>query len=163
MEPTNLCHQDQPEISIEEANDQPYLQDVRSYECIYCKHGFTTAQALGGHMNVHRKDRSRKRSNSSNNKSDDRLYQPCLITSCIHSNHQEGQTHHEFMLRSSPAIYDSICGNQQIFNGLVTSSSQEEMRLSLSLQFGQSNEEEHVRVNDEGGELDLELRLGNYQ
>ncbi|KAL5197509.1 hypothetical protein ABZP36_001021 [Zizania latifolia] len=27
------------------------------YECNYCKRGFTNAQALGGHMNIHRKER----------------------------------------------------------------------------------------------------------
>ncbi|PKI65905.1 hypothetical protein CRG98_013725 [Punica granatum] len=32
----------------------------RSYECVYCKRGFTNAQALGGHMNIHRKDRANK-------------------------------------------------------------------------------------------------------
>ncbi|KQK23640.1 uncharacterized protein LOC104582432 [Brachypodium distachyon] len=29
----------------------------RYYDCVFCKRGFTTAQALGGHMNVHRRDR----------------------------------------------------------------------------------------------------------
>ncbi|KAK7336840.1 hypothetical protein VNO77_17390 [Canavalia gladiata] len=32
----------------------------RSYECMFCKRGFTTAQALGGHMNIHRKERGNK-------------------------------------------------------------------------------------------------------
>ncbi|XP_027353561.1 zinc finger protein 11-like [Abrus precatorius] len=32
----------------------------RSYGCIFCKRGFTTAQALGGHMNIHRKERANK-------------------------------------------------------------------------------------------------------
>ncbi|XP_041008650.1 zinc finger protein JAGGED-like [Juglans microcarpa x Juglans regia] len=31
----------------------------RSYECVFCKRGFTTAQALGGHMNIHRKDKGK--------------------------------------------------------------------------------------------------------
>ncbi|XP_057471106.1 zinc finger protein GIS-like [Actinidia eriantha] len=31
----------------------------RSYECCYCKRGFTNAQALGGHMNIHRKDKAK--------------------------------------------------------------------------------------------------------
>ncbi|MCD7467400.1 hypothetical protein HAX54_004820 [Datura stramonium] len=29
----------------------------RFYECVFCKRGFNTAQALGGHMNIHRKDK----------------------------------------------------------------------------------------------------------
>ncbi|PKA66425.1 Transcriptional regulator TAC1 [Apostasia shenzhenica] len=33
----------------------------RTYDCIFCKRGFSTAQALGGHMNIHRKDRSKRR------------------------------------------------------------------------------------------------------
>ncbi|KAL9239729.1 hypothetical protein vseg_014023 [Gypsophila vaccaria] len=27
------------------------------YDCVFCQRGFTTAQALGGHMNIHRKDK----------------------------------------------------------------------------------------------------------
>ncbi|CAL1396457.1 unnamed protein product [Linum trigynum] len=34
----------------------------RSYECSFCKRGFTNAQALGGHMNIHRRDRATKSS-----------------------------------------------------------------------------------------------------
>nr|XP_043609559.1 transcriptional regulator TAC1-like [Erigeron canadensis] len=29
-----------------------------AYTCTFCKRGFSNAQALGGHMNVHRKDRA---------------------------------------------------------------------------------------------------------
>jgi hypothetical protein len=42
-------------------NDDDHDRDMgigRSYECVFCKRGFTTAQALGGHMNIHRKDRA---------------------------------------------------------------------------------------------------------
>ncbi|GLJ41696.1 hypothetical protein SUGI_0863000 [Cryptomeria japonica] len=31
----------------------------RLYECVFCKGSFTSAQALGGHMNVHRRERAR--------------------------------------------------------------------------------------------------------
>lgn len=44
--------------SCEETNDDMGIG--RSYECIFCKRGFTTAQALGGHMNIHRKERANK-------------------------------------------------------------------------------------------------------
>lgn len=33
----------------------------RSYACSFCKREFQSAQALGGHMNVHRRDRARLR------------------------------------------------------------------------------------------------------
>ncbi|XP_020084982.1 transcriptional regulator TAC1-like [Ananas comosus] len=33
----------------------------RSYTCSFCRREFRSAQALGGHMNVHRRDRARLR------------------------------------------------------------------------------------------------------
>ncbi|KAL3727068.1 hypothetical protein ACJRO7_031901 [Eucalyptus globulus] len=36
----------------------------RSYSCSFCKREFGSAQALGGHMNVHRRDRARLRQSS---------------------------------------------------------------------------------------------------
>lgn len=45
-----------------EQNDE--MGTGRSYECVFCKRGFTTAQALGGHMNIHRKDRGKTRPTS---------------------------------------------------------------------------------------------------
>lgn len=36
----------------------------RSYSCGFCKREFRSAQALGGHMNVHRRDRARLRQSS---------------------------------------------------------------------------------------------------
>lgn len=45
--------------------DQDYLSGFtwppRSYTCSFCKREFRSAQALGGHMNVHRRDRARLR------------------------------------------------------------------------------------------------------
>ncbi|CAN0926536.1 Transcriptional regulator TAC1 [Linum grandiflorum] len=34
-------------------------RDPKSYTCAFCKRGFSNAQALGGHMNIHRKDRAK--------------------------------------------------------------------------------------------------------
>ncbi|KAI3678272.1 hypothetical protein L6452_37559 [Arctium lappa] len=36
----------------------------RSYECTFCKRGFTNAQALGGHMNIHRKHKAKLKESS---------------------------------------------------------------------------------------------------
>ncbi|XP_022865845.1 probable transcriptional regulator RABBIT EARS [Olea europaea var. sylvestris] len=33
----------------------------RSYDCAFCKRGFTNAQALGGHMNIHRKEKAKNK------------------------------------------------------------------------------------------------------
>lgn len=38
----------------------------KSYECNFCKRGFSNAQALGGHMNIHRKDKAKLKQQSSN-------------------------------------------------------------------------------------------------
>nr|ACY56756.1 ZFP1 [Chrysanthemum x morifolium] len=40
-------------------NNDDFGQESRSYTCTFCKRGFSNAQALGGHMNIHRKDRAR--------------------------------------------------------------------------------------------------------
>ncbi|KAM7254039.1 hypothetical protein ACFE04_031721 [Oxalis oulophora] len=45
----------------DESDEQDQIGTGRSYECVFCKRGFTTAQALGGHMNIHRKDRAKTR------------------------------------------------------------------------------------------------------
>ncbi|KAJ3672187.1 hypothetical protein LUZ60_006908 [Juncus effusus] len=45
------------------------------YNCVYCMRGFTTAQALGGHMNIHRKDRA-KTQISTSSPLDARVYRP---------------------------------------------------------------------------------------
>ena len=41
----------------------------RMYECRFCKRGFTNAQALGGHMNIHRKDKAKARQNQNHSSS----------------------------------------------------------------------------------------------
>ncbi|KAG9453111.1 hypothetical protein H6P81_006015 [Aristolochia fimbriata] len=47
-------------ISVDDHHDnQAPAGQVRSYECTFCKRGFSNAQALGGHMNIHRKDRAK--------------------------------------------------------------------------------------------------------
>ncbi|XP_010256823.1 PREDICTED: transcriptional regulator TAC1 [Nelumbo nucifera] len=50
-----------PEISDQVAgsSDEQGPSPARSYECTFCKRGFSNAQALGGHMNIHRRDRAK--------------------------------------------------------------------------------------------------------
>ncbi|KAE8686075.1 basic helix-loop-helix family protein [Hibiscus syriacus] len=46
----------QLEDSKSSSEDTDDIRTGRSYECVFCRRGFTTAQALGGHMNIHRKE-----------------------------------------------------------------------------------------------------------
>ncbi|XP_019191265.1 PREDICTED: uncharacterized protein LOC109185769 [Ipomoea nil] len=47
--------------------ERPAAAVGRSYECTFCKRGFTNAQALGGHMNIHRKDKLKAKQKSNIN------------------------------------------------------------------------------------------------
>ncbi|MFS8001639.1 putative transcription factor C2H2 family [Helianthus anomalus] len=48
----------------------------RSYTCSFCRREFRSAQALGGHMNVHRRDRARLKKISSSNNMNQVVNQP---------------------------------------------------------------------------------------
>ncbi|KAI3514111.1 hypothetical protein L1887_12430 [Cichorium endivia] len=52
-------------ITTPEEQQQTTTHTTRSYECNFCKRGFTNAQALGGHMNIHRKDKGKFKHSSS--------------------------------------------------------------------------------------------------
>ncbi|XP_076936819.1 uncharacterized protein LOC143604127 [Bidens hawaiensis] len=58
---------DQPpaETSDDLKQEQTTTHAPRSYQCHYCKRGFTNAQALGGHMNIHRKDKNKPKHSES--------------------------------------------------------------------------------------------------
>ena len=51
---------------------------ARNYACSFCKREFKSAQALGGHMNVHRRDRARLRSSLSSWVSDSSKPNPSI-------------------------------------------------------------------------------------
>ncbi|KAL3648804.1 hypothetical protein CASFOL_005207 [Castilleja foliolosa] len=51
---------------IKEEDIMGFSWPPRSYTCSFCKREFKSAQALGGHMNVHRRDRARLRLSPSN-------------------------------------------------------------------------------------------------
>ncbi|XP_073287079.1 uncharacterized protein [Primulina huaijiensis] len=59
LDPSNIKNSDQ---RITRADVRYFAKDLgheKEYKCTFCKRGFSNAQALGGHMNVHRKDRAR--------------------------------------------------------------------------------------------------------
>ncbi|KAF7807006.1 Transcriptional regulator TAC1 [Senna tora] len=109
MADTNNYHIDEQEKQVveDEGSSVPIRTKHYSsyYGCTFCKRGFTKAQALGGHMNIHRKHKS-------------------LIMK------KKG---------SKQLLEDENIGGG-----------------NLSLQVGPTHLEE------ENGEVDLELRLGHY-
>ncbi|XWS39215.1 hypothetical protein CRYUN_Cryun18bG0031200 [Craigia yunnanensis] len=62
---TNYKLKDSPWSSNNQDFEEDYLAGFswppRSYTCSFCNREFRSAQALGGHMNVHRRDRARLR------------------------------------------------------------------------------------------------------
>ncbi|XWS67111.1 hypothetical protein CRYUN_Cryun05aG0258900 [Craigia yunnanensis] len=83
--PTNAAYDDSWE-------EQAFAEDAagslggciwppRSYSCSFCGREFRSAQALGGHMNVHRRDRARLKQS------------PTSQDEILHHDHQNSQNH----------------------------------------------------------------------
>lgn len=62
----------------------------RSYSCSFCGREFKSAQALGGHMNVHRRDRARLKQQSLSSSSTD-------LTTPVEYDHQHPKKQHEVL------------------------------------------------------------------
>lgn len=158
--------------SIDDVDDQLELDNIdvgkgRSYQCVFCKRGFTTAQALGGHMNIHRKDRAKTstrpsttKQEESNNFTGPRFYQPISSYTPWYAAAQGAQIHYRtFFPASTSSIHDQ--------NSLRTIPFGEDCCMSLSLQFGTAKFGEEMEKkrrsseSEDDGSLDLELRLGH--
>ncbi|KAL1806454.1 hypothetical protein ACET3Z_029522 [Daucus carota] len=114
----------------------------RSYECNFCKRGFTNAQALGGHMNIHRKEKA-KASKKSLLFFGDQETSKC--------GDQANFTHQFNLAVPNPSQFPYV--------------SLKNLGPNLSLDMGswRSSKEDEVGRRDEKmeNEVDLELRLGH--
>ncbi|GFZ13554.1 C2H2 and C2HC zinc fingers superfamily protein [Actinidia rufa] len=159
-------HEDSTNSSSEEV-DQPEqdtndLGTGRSYKCVFCKRGFTTAQALGGHMNMHRKDRAKNHPhpNSINrNKPQENYLSPKFyhaISSYPVQNFFPAQEAQVVSYRTYfPAATPSETRPLYVHRG------NEFCGKFLNLQFGPPPQGEVEREEKREDELDLELRLGH--
>lgn len=133
----------------------------RFYDCMFCRRGFTTAQALGGHMNVHRKDRARTRVSGKKdgegsgsggasydpNVDHQRSYPPVSRPVCFESSSSSGRevgSNRSLLTRPSEPTRSSGEG------GLLPQMHERTVK-------NRGEEEE----DDEIEEVDLELRLGH--
>ncbi|OIV92456.1 hypothetical protein TanjilG_02219 [Lupinus angustifolius] len=78
----------------------------RSYTCSFCRKEFKSAQALGGHMNVHRRDRARLRQSSP---------PPTPNSDHNHHGHAHGQGHPMLNLNLNPNFSSSTSSNNLSF------------------------------------------------
>lgn len=148
------------EVVDQENND---LGVGRSYECVFCKRGFNTAQALGGHMNIHRKDRARNKPNSTKQDDGPRLYRQ-IPSSRRLSPHLPYATYFP-AASSNSTLYGSNYHHQddsdrdppQPSNHPVMIIPDWRMRLSLVEDVEKNRS---LAMINQDKELDLELRLG---
>ncbi|GMJ09084.1 telomerase activator1 [Hibiscus trionum] len=171
-------HLEDSKSSSEETDRSDDLGTGRSYECVFCKRGFTTAQALGGHMNIHRKDRAKNSRPSSvpiGRKVDDESYSS-LRSSYSYPPIQSHQPHYVSYQVFFPASSGWGFRPQHTPHGdeLFVDNSRhvdpfrvdEDWPRSLNLRIGPShvddNENKKVDGSSQEDELDLELRLGQY-
>ncbi|KAG6776424.1 hypothetical protein POTOM_019933 [Populus tomentosa] len=183
MESSNQHDEDSKSSSDDEITERSY-QDTgtgRSYECVFCKRGFTTAQALGGHMNIHRKDRAKSRPSSVpsfSSKADEdfpsfRGYPPLQSYPAHYPTPHEVHTNYQtfFPLSSTWGIGSPYA---QQHNGDFYAQTPQHLypfgedvwRGSLSQQIDPSHVDDNTKEKIEDGseaddDLDLELRLGH--
>ncbi|XP_026420204.1 transcriptional regulator SUPERMAN-like [Papaver somniferum] len=154
----------------------------RSYDCVFCKRGFTNAQALGGHMNIHRRDRARTSSRNAmvipNQPIPNHQKNNINDYSSMHGGYLRANSTHEVCV--SPVMMDPLVNYNRYYSSSPSSAStrstsrhqalppQQPLRLfeednrytGLGLRMGYYAEEMKQNDNEIHQEVDLELRLG---
>ncbi|KAJ8547272.1 hypothetical protein K7X08_010858 [Anisodus acutangulus] len=149
----------------------------RSYECNFCKRGFTNAQALGGHMNIHRKDKLKAKQNNSHHQEfsstklsqeanyaydNSRYYAPSSHDEQPHNfSTSRAQVSYQFyyQLPQNPSyqhVYDHHDDSRPRHDNYYDAN-------NLSLRIEPTlidNDDEGGKKDVDDSELDLELRLG---
>lgn len=143
-------------FSFERDGNYGFSWPPRNYNCTFCKKEFKSAQALGGHMNVHRRDRARQLTQHSSSSSSSEIN----TSSHLHSNPNPNLNHdHNHNLFLSPSHTSSptaapttrfltYMGCSPNFNnahsdqddGLVVSPQIREIRKKLAVEANNRNE-----------------------
>lgn len=132
-------------IVVEEGEDTWVTNwPPRSYSCTFCRREFRSAQALGGHMNVHRRERARASLHHHHHNNNH------------HHNHNQSniQTQVGSTTTTSPTslFYQLAATSSRYTNYNINEISQEVVKID-------NDEEDEDEAPIE--ELDLELRLGH--
>ncbi|KAK7245385.1 hypothetical protein RIF29_40225 [Crotalaria pallida] len=116
---THTNNQEDHSFGIEEHTWGTSWPTARNYACSFCKREFRSAQALGGHMNVHRRDRARLRSSLSSLVVNSHHHCPKPNPNPNPSIKPNIPTHH----LSLPSFYDDEslnCNNSSIYGPSLT-------------------------------------------
>ncbi|KAL1535716.1 transcriptional regulator TAC1-like [Salvia divinorum] len=159
-------HGDSDASKLEEAKAKDEDEDAgvgRLYECSFCKRGFNNAQALGGHMNIHRKDKAKakqknQQQETSNNSKDKPRFMQQQVPSFTDRHHHHYQQQIGYQMNYQDYLPSSN-PSSQIQNNYSPLSRPDEA--DLWLRMGASVPAEGGGSNVEETEVDLELRLGH--
>ncbi|KAL9390002.1 hypothetical protein Peur_018607 [Populus x canadensis] len=173
---------DRQEQVKEDSSSRTTISAKRSYECSFCKRGFTNAQALGGHMNIHRKDRANRTkdkqlasSSSVSSKASEEIKNPIYMVPNsseptkyypVSEAQRNYGTYFQQPAGSSPREpYSYKHGSHDFLvpRSQSLSMNDELWGTSIGLQIGSSNIQDNGgnRRVSEDDEVDLELRLGH--
>ncbi|XVF62931.1 hypothetical protein PTKIN_Ptkin09bG0048400 [Pterospermum kingtungense] len=163
----------------DQVKDTAATTKKRSYECTFCKRGFTNAQALGGHMNIHRKDRAKAKQPTSSSVPSEPMNEDYMNLRYVHSIPTEPSKYYPVLETAqrdyhmyfrppvpSPELpygYYDYCDFLAPAQSQSLSSNEELWGANLSLQIGPTNiNDSEVRKGImKEDEVDLELRLGH--
>lgn len=177
---TSSSDQESDEYQQQVVQDEIYPQErtkARSYDCTFCKRGFTNARALGGHMNIHRKERTNNKvsikqaaGTPPNSIEGYSIMAFPFVVPQVLSSQPSSMYHVTCTLHPSSATNNLIRNHppntfQYDFDLNTTRNQQELLGTNLSLQIGSSTHGDIARGIDEKdgeGVLDLELRLGHH-
>lgn len=144
----------------------------RSYECNFCKRGFTNAQALGGHMNIHRKEKAKAGKESINIFHKTSFSNPFFSdqdSNIESSKCSEAKVNHQFYFPLPNPSHSPYACYRSDPSTVVASSNNYDSNLSLDMGSWRGTKDDELKkdinARDEKmeHEVDLELRLGHYR
>ncbi|CAH2068663.1 unnamed protein product [Thlaspi arvense] len=169
----------------EKVNDDQTVGIGRSYDCTFCKRGFTNAQALGGHMNIHRKEKAKVKVKGKKHRDDDNSlisnkvdeienYATCTYFAPMVR--EERQSYKDlgaqmdyriYFPRSNPSLPHVYHLRNFSAGSEISGIRGEDLGVNLSLCIGPPLVEDNESKKGQGkgprsgNEVDLELRLGH--
>ncbi|RDX60882.1 Zinc finger protein 10, partial [Mucuna pruriens] len=130
------------------SDDQGGLGQVKSYSCSFCRRGFSNAQALGGHMNIHRRDRAKLKQSSEEN-----LLSLDISIKTTNDHNNNDPLEEKILFRLGSGEDQKHARNHKMPFTFPHKDNHAEIPHLPSFVLGQ-------RIEEKKAELDLELRLG---